>query len=109
MCLECFGKHCGLGIHISFICFVTIDSRFKIQLKKIEADGNDHLNSFLAQYDILKEIDIPTKYNTNTAVVYCNRIQALAEGRPWWDTPVVKETLMTIGGYGTREIKKSPL
>ncbi|EXC31018.1 ADP-ribosylation factor GTPase-activating protein AGD7 [Morus notabilis] len=93
MCLECSGKHRGLGVHISFVRSVTMDSWSEIQIKKMESGGNDRLNAFLAQYGIPKETDIVTKYNTNAASVYRDRIQALAEGRPWGDPPVVKEAL----------------
>jgi len=92
MCLECSGKHRGLGVHISFVRSVTMDSWSEIQIKKMEAGGNESFNSFLAQYGILKETDIVAKYNTKAAGIYRERIQALAEGRPWTDPPVVKET-----------------
>ncbi|KAJ3682749.1 hypothetical protein LUZ60_012976 [Juncus effusus] len=95
MCLECSGKHRGLGVHISFVRSVTMDSWSEIQLKKMESGGNDQLNSFLAQYGIKKETDIVTKYNTKAASVYRDRIQALAEGRAWKDPPVVKESVMS--------------
>ncbi|KAF3331651.1 ADP-ribosylation factor GTPase-activating protein AGD7-like protein [Carex littledalei] len=93
MCLECSGKHRGLGVHISFVRSVTMDSWSEIQLKKMEAGGNDRLNSFLSQYGVSKETDIVTKYNTKAASVYRDRIQALAEGRSWQDPPVVRENL----------------
>lgn len=93
MCLECSGKHRGLGVHISFVRSVTMDSWSEIQVKKMESGGNERLNSFLAQYGIPKETDIVTKYNTKAAGIYRDRIQALAEGRPWRDPPVVKEII----------------
>lgn len=102
MCLECSGKHRGLGVHISFVRSVTMDSWSEIQIKKMEAGGNERLNAFLASYGVSKETDIVTKYNTNAASVYRDRIQALAEGRQWRDPPVVKESV----GFGK---KKPPL
>lgn len=93
MCLECSGKHRGLGVHISFVRSVTMDSWSEIQIKKMEAGGNQPLNSFLAQYGISKETDIVSKYNTKAAGIYREKIQALAEGRPWKDPPVEKETI----------------
>ncbi|KAK7336968.1 hypothetical protein VNO77_17522 [Canavalia gladiata] len=93
MCLECSGKHRGLGVHISFVRSVTMDSWSEIQIKKMEAGGNDKLNAFLSQYGIAKETDIVAKYNSNAASVYRDRIQAIADGRPWRDPPVVKENV----------------
>ncbi|CAN8284906.1 unnamed protein product [Cochlearia groenlandica] len=100
MCLECSGKHRGLGVHISFVRSVTMDSWSEIQIQKMEAGGgNDRLNKFLAQYAISKETEIVAKYNSNAASVYRDRIQALAEGRQWRDPPIVKESA----------VKKPPL
>jgi len=81
-----------------------MDSWSAIQIKKMEAGGNERLNKFFAQYGIAKETDIISKYNSNAASVYRDRIQALAEGRPWNDPPVVKEANkkppLAQGGYG---------
>ncbi|KAK6779313.1 hypothetical protein RDI58_021497 [Solanum bulbocastanum] len=93
MCLECSGKHRGLGVHISFVRSVTMDSWSEIQIRKMELGGNESFNKFVLQYGIPKETDIVTKYNTKAATVYRDRIQSLAEGKPWRDPPVVKEVL----------------
>ncbi|KAI3474078.1 hypothetical protein Pfo_028866 [Paulownia fortunei] len=109
MCLECSGKHRGLGVHISFVRSVTMDSWSEIQLKKMELGGNEKFNSFISQYGIPKETDIVAKYNTKAASIYRDRIQALAEGKPWRDPPVVKETFKSNNNAGNIYSSKPPL
>nr|GMD46569.1 probable ADP-ribosylation factor GTPase-activating protein AGD6 [Ipomoea batatas] len=109
MCLECSGKHRGLGVHISFVRSVTMDSWSEIQLRKMEMSGNDKFNSFISQYGVPKSTDIVTKYNTKAASVYRDKIQALAEGKPWRDPPVVKETLTSNSNSNANSNGKPPL
>ncbi|KAM1650718.1 hypothetical protein EV1_003325 [Malus domestica] len=81
ICLECFDKHYGLDVHISFVRSVTVDSWSEIQIKKMKVGDNEQLNAFLASYGVPKKMGIITKYNTNATNVYRDQIQALAKGR----------------------------
>ncbi|RZS14021.1 hypothetical protein BHM03_00045679, partial [Ensete ventricosum] len=58
---------------------------------RMECSGNDRLNAFLARRSVPRDADPAAKYNSRAAAAYRGRIQALAEGRPWQDPPVVKE------------------
>ncbi|MCO5557057.1 hypothetical protein L7F22_010613 [Adiantum nelumboides] len=81
MCMECAGKHRGLGVHISFIRSVSLDKRTDIQLKKMECGSNAACNDFLWRHSgISKNTDITEKYNSEAARIYRDRICTLARG-----------------------------
>jgi hypothetical protein len=44
--------------------------------------GNDQCIQFLQKYGIPKNMPIPQKYNTPAAMLYKDRIDAAANGRP---------------------------
>lgn len=75
----------------------------------MELGGNEKFNTFVSQYGVSKETDIVVKYNTKAASVYRDRIQALAEGKPWRDPPVVKESLNSNKNVGNSYSSKPPL
>ena len=71
-----------------------------------QAGGNDRLNAFLTARGVPKETSHVAKYNFNAAAAYRDRIAALAEGKPWTDPPVVKET---PGSGAPAPARKPPL
>ena len=83
MCLECSGKHRGLGVHISFVRSVTMDAWNPDQLRRMELGGNDRLNKFLGQYGVSKLTDIRDKYNSKAAEYFREMIRAEVDGRPY--------------------------
>eukprot|EP00775_Hariotina_reticulata_P007172 gene7172-7386_t len=87
MCLECSGKHRGLGVHISFVRSVTMDAWSPDQLKKMQSGGNGALNDFFKQYGVDKYTDIRDKYNNRVAELYREKIKAAVEGRPFTPPP----------------------
>ncbi len=86
MCLECSGKHRSLGVHISFVRSVTMDSWTQEQIRTMRTSGNEKCNNFLAQYKALAKeggsTNINAKYNSSAAALYKERLEAEILGRP---------------------------
>lgn len=99
MCLECSGAHRSLGVHISFVRSVAMDSWTQDQIKIMRLGGNEKCNSFLSKYDALakkangKDSDICSKYNSAPACLYKSRLKAEIDGKPLpTELPKVSDT-----------------
>ncbi|DAZ95937.1 TPA: hypothetical protein N0F65_009099 [Lagenidium giganteum] len=82
MCLECSGRHRGLGVHISFVRSVTMDSWTDKQVLMMQRGGNDEFRQAFAAAGVPTNLSINQKYNTPQAEAYRQRLSALAEGKP---------------------------
>ena len=88
MCLECSGHHRSLGVHVSFVRSVAMDSWTTGQIAAMRASGNDKMNSFLKSYqcDFESYADlgqrIREKYNSPHALLYKQRLEASLNGKP---------------------------
>ncbi|KAG1660647.1 hypothetical protein FOA52_008007 [Chlamydomonas sp. UWO 241] len=87
MCLECSGKHRGLGVHLSFVRSVSMDAWNPDQLKKMQLGGNARLNSFLSKYGVEKHMDIKEKYNCKAAEIFRDMLRADVAGEPFTPPP----------------------
>lgn len=63
-CLECSGRHRSLGVHISFVRSVTMDSWTDKQIKSMRVGGNKAWRDWIAPRNpnALK-MSIPQRYN----------------------------------------------
>ncbi|XP_067002898.2 ADP-ribosylation factor GTPase-activating protein 1 [Anabrus simplex] len=84
ICLECSGKHRGLGVHLSFVRSISMDKWKDIELEKMKVGGNRKAREFLeSQPDWDDSMSIQQRYNTKAAALYRDKISALAQGRDW--------------------------
>lgn len=78
ICLECSGKHRGLGVHLSFVRSVTMDKWKDIELDKMKVGGNRNARIFFeAQQDWDDSMSIQQKYNTKAAALYRDKVSKL--------------------------------
>ncbi|XP_043945832.1 ADP-ribosylation factor GTPase-activating protein 1 isoform X2 [Protopterus annectens] len=84
ICLECSGKHRGLGVHLSFVRSVTMDKWKDTELEKMKAGGNAKFHEFLeCQSDYDPCWSLQEKYNSRAAALFRDKVAALAEGKEW--------------------------
>ncbi|MPC28070.1 ADP-ribosylation factor GTPase-activating protein 1 [Portunus trituberculatus] len=84
ICLECSGKHRGLGVHLSFVRSITMDKWKDNELEKMKIGGNRRAKEFLkSQSDYDHYAPLQQKYNTKAAALYRDKISAMAQGKPW--------------------------
>ncbi|KAK8388881.1 hypothetical protein O3P69_020673 [Scylla paramamosain] len=84
ICLECSGKHRGLGVHLSFVRSITMDKWKDNELEKMKVGGNRRAKEFLkSQPDYDHYAPLQQKYNTKAAALYRDKISAMAQGKPW--------------------------
>ena len=83
-CLECSGRHRGLGTHVSFVRSVKMDSWTKQQVDKMKHGGNQRCKDYLSKHgiDMSTTTSPKEKYDTPAAQLYQQVIKARVEGLP---------------------------
>jgi ADP-ribosylation factor GTPase-activating protein 1 len=85
ICLECSGKHRGLGVHLSFVRSISMDKWKDIEIEKMKAGGNRKAKEFFATQSDYNQntMSLQQRYNSKAAALYRDKISTEAHGKPW--------------------------
>lgn len=72
LCYNCSGLHRGMGVHLSFVRSIEMDSWTEKQLTMMQMGGNQALRTFFESHGI--SINDSNKYKTNAANYYRERV-----------------------------------
>lgn len=90
MCLECAGKHRGLGVHISFIRSVSMDAFKAGEIERMRLGGNRRWKQFWINHEYNKDLGLDwdsstvrERYEGPVGEEYKERLSAEVEGRDY--------------------------
>lgn len=76
ICLECAGKHRSLGVHVSFVRSIYMDTWSPLQLEMMRQGGNGQIKDFFDKIDLVYQNNhITSIYSTEGASFYRHRLK----------------------------------
>ncbi len=75
LCLKCAGIHRNLGVNISLIRSLQIDSWDEKQILFLKKGGNEKLKNFLNEYNITSNNSIDEKYKSKASDYYRKKLK----------------------------------
>lgn len=91
LCINCAGQHRGLGVHVSFVRSINLDTWQERQLKLMQLGGNLALKEFFSSYE-LNDKEISIKYKTKAAEYYRQMLKVRSEGGEFYKIPPTLES-----------------
>ena len=96
ICLNCAGQHRGLGVQISFVRSVSMDSWEKKHIEIMKVGGNKRLKEVMQEFGIPLDMKIETKYKLKALDYYRQLLKAEAFGEEFPEKPDLVSAFMKI-------------
>lgn len=78
LCLDCAGKHRSLGVHVSFVRSIHMDTWSHVQVEMMRQSGNAQIREFFCKMQI-ENSPIETLYRSKAAAHYREKLKERAE------------------------------
>uniref|UniRef100_A0A7S2UF59 Arf-GAP domain-containing protein n=1 Tax=Attheya septentrionalis TaxID=420275 RepID=A0A7S2UF59_9STRA len=88
----------SLGVHITFVRSIAMDSWTPQQMELMKAGGNANCAAYLSSNGVAKNVPIKAKYESDVAQLYKEILKARVEGRPE-PTELVKKAPRSNNSY----------
>ncbi|CAJ1403155.1 unnamed protein product [Effrenium voratum] len=75
LCVDCAGRHRGLGVHLSFVRSLGMDRWTAPQLRRMELGGSQRFRDFMAAYPAL-DSELGARYGSRAARFYRRALTA---------------------------------
>ncbi|KAL3924747.1 MAG: hypothetical protein SGILL_000857 [Bacillariaceae sp.] len=83
LCLNCAGPHRGMGVHISYVRSLNMDSFADKQVRALKMGGNEQFHAFLkAEGSVAFDAQAREKYDNHVSELYKMKLKARVEGTP---------------------------
>lgn len=82
ICMNCAAMHRSMGVQISFVRSLSMDTWMENQLKLMAIGGNKKLKDFFQNYDLNDE-SIQARYNTRASEYHRLYLRCMCENIPF--------------------------
>ncbi|KAK2734453.1 Zn finger-containing GTPase- Activating Protein for ARF [Myotisia sp. PD_48] len=122
ICLNCAGTHRGLGVQISFVRSITMDSFKLAEIQRMELGGNKPWKDFFDSHSItvaegtsFEDATVKERYSGDVGEEWRERLTAKVEGKEYVPSekkprPVIsRSSASTPRGFGRDTPERNPL